>query len=172
MWPDNGNRYCTSDHKRDQVAKLLTKLTRERGGKARILNCMGLRADESPARAKKLPFTRNTRATNGKRTVDDWLPIHDWTEREVWARIAAGGMPHHYAYDLGMPRLSCCFCVFASPSALMIAGYHNRNLLEEYAGAESRMGHTFRHGFTIQSVLDRLQAGEMPPERAQHWLCA
>src|SRR5262252_5332182 len=29
MWPSSTARYCTSDHKRDQVAKLLTQLARE-----------------------------------------------------------------------------------------------------------------------------------------------
>jgi 3'-phosphoadenosine 5'-phosphosulfate sulfotransferase (PAPS reductase)/FAD synthetase len=70
MFPDSGNRFCTSDHKRDQVAPLFTRLVRETGDVARpvrILNCIGLRADESPARSKRVPFLRDARASNGKR---------------------------------------------------------------------------------------------------------
>ena len=49
---------------------------------------MGLRAQESSARAKKAPFERNVRLSNSKRTVDNWLPIHDWTEAQVWDLIS------------------------------------------------------------------------------------
>jgi len=82
MWPSSAARYCTSDHKRAQVYKVLTEIAREIRAAgvpvARILNCMGLRADESPARAKKIPFQRDAMASNGRRSVDAWLPIHDW----------------------------------------------------------------------------------------------
>lgn len=173
MWPDSKNRYCTSDHKRGQVAKVMTKLAREIWDGAgevpypasaarpvHILNCMGLRRDESPKRAKMLPFARNARASNGRRLVDDWLPIHEWTVDQVWARIKASGVEHHRAYDLGMPRLSCCFCVFAPRAALVIAGRHNPQLLDEYIAVERSIGHTFRHGLSIETVRDAIRSGE------------
>ena len=77
------------------------------GPHVHVVNCMGLRAQESSARAKKAPFERNARLSNTKRTVDNWLPIHDWTEAQVWELIRSQGLPYNYAYDLGMPRLSC-----------------------------------------------------------------
>lgn len=162
MWPSSTNRYCTSYMKRDQVPKLITAIVRQLdlGRAARVLNCMGLRAEESPARAKKPAFEVDKRQTNGKRKVDNWLPLHGWTTSDVWNRIKASGVPHHYAYDLGMPRLSCVFCIFASPDALMIAGEHNPELLDEYVALEEKMGHTFRNGFKIGSIKERLAAGE------------
>lgn len=166
MFPDNKNRYCTSDQKRDQVAKLMTKLAQERAdsveGAVKILNCMGLRAGESSARAKKVMFERNTRVSNGKKTVDNWLPIHSWTVEQVWARIDASGVEHHRAYDLGMSRLSCVFCVFASRDALLLAGKHNPELLATYVEVEARIGHTFRKDLSLKSVQDALAAGEQP----------
>lgn len=159
-WPSSKARYCTSDHKRAQVYKLLTKLTAEAqlSRPIRILNCMGLRAAESPARKKKPPFVeRDTLASNGKRHVSQWLPIHDWTTEHVWQRINASGVEHHQAYDLGMSRLSCCFCIFAPAHALMIAGRHNRELLNEYAAVEERIGHTFRLNFSIASIRDAIE---------------
>ncbi len=175
MFPDSGNRYCTSDHKRDPIAKLFTRLVAESGPLGRpirILNCMGLRGQESPARAKKISFEVNKRVSNGKRIVFNWLPLHDWSESEVWARMEAGGLPHHAAYDLGMPRLSCCFCIFATPDALMIAGYYNRNLLRQYVAVEKKHNHTFRNKFSLASILARLDAGEEPPTKAPGWACA
>jgi len=165
MFPDSANRYCTSDQKRDQVAKLHTYLTTgllEMGvtKRVRILNCMGFRAQESSARAKRPVEQVDKRTTNGKREVTNWLPIHAWTLFDVWCRIKASGVKYHYAYDLGMPRLSCCFCIFAPKAALMIAGKHNPELLDKYVALEQKMGHDFRHGFKIESVRDALARGE------------
>ncbi len=167
MWPDNKNRYCTSDQKRDQVAKLITKLATDHltfypksaYGPVRILNCMGLRADESTARAKRQVLTVDARATNGRRTVTTWLPIHDWTLAQVWDRIKASGVRHHPAYDLGMPRLSCVFCIFAPKSALVLAGTHNPDLLDTYVAVEQKIGHTFRQNLSLASVRDAVRNG-------------
>ena len=41
--------------------------------------------------------------------------------------IRRSGVPYHYAYDFGMPRLSCMFCFYAPKSALRLAGSHNRD---------------------------------------------
>jgi 3'-phosphoadenosine 5'-phosphosulfate sulfotransferase (PAPS reductase)/FAD synthetase len=173
MWPDNGNRYCTSDQKRDQVAKLFTYLAgiqaeTIQGRPIRILNCMGLRAQESPKRAKMVESEINKRASSGKRIVENWLPIHKWTTAQVWETIHASGVRYHYAYDLGMPRLSCCFCIFAPENALLLAGKHNRELLSEYVRVEKKIGHTFRNGFAIASIEERLERGEEPGE-IQSW---
>lgn len=166
MWPASKYRYCTSDQKRGQVLKVLTKLAMEarriEKKVVRILNCLGIRAQESSKRATKTPFERNVRAS-GKETVkvvDEYFPIFDWTVDQVWAEIARSGLPHHFAYDLGMTRLSCVFCVFAPKAMLMIAGSHNRELLEEYVAVEARIGHTFRDGFKIADVKDALDRGE------------
>ena len=129
---------------------------------ARILSCMGLRAEESPARAKRPPFDRDPRSSNGRRIVDVWLPIHGWSVQQVWERIRASGVRHHPAYDLGMPRLSCCFCIFSPRAALLLAGKHNPELLAEYVAVERQIGHTFRQELPLASVQEALAAGEEP----------
>jgi 3'-phosphoadenosine 5'-phosphosulfate sulfotransferase (PAPS reductase)/FAD synthetase len=168
-WPDSQNRYCTSDQKRDQVSKLMTALANERAsnGAVTILNCMGLRAEESPVRAKKVALQQDGRNTNSRRNVTTWLPILDWTVDQVWARIRKSGVRHHRAYDLGMGRLSCVFCVFAPKAALMIAGQHNPELLDAYVAVEQQIGHTFRKGFTIESVRTALRTGTPVIEAAE-----
>ena len=163
-------RFCTSDHKRGPVRTLFTRLTKEtmlaRFQRVRILNCMGMRAEESPARAKRPPFERDWNSSNGKRVVDTWLPIHDWTTQEVWQRIRASGVRHHPAYDLGMPRLSCCFCIFSPRSALLLAGKHNPELLAEYVAVEKAIGHTFRMELSLASIQTALAEGENPGQIA------
>ena len=64
----------TRCHKRAQVARLFTWLTARTtpAGRrpVRILSCLGMRAEESPARAKRKPFEQDQRNSNGKRIVD------------------------------------------------------------------------------------------------------
>ncbi|MFJ1757620.1 phosphoadenosine phosphosulfate reductase family protein [Kitasatospora sp. NPDC088134] len=64
MWPSADNRWCTSDFKRGPIRKLITRLVRElraagHVGPVRILNVMGLRADESAARRKLAGFAHD-----------------------------------------------------------------------------------------------------------------
>ena len=174
MWPSSQARYCTSDHKRGPVRTLMTRLTDEirrvnGGAQARILNCMGIRAQESPARAKKVPFGFDKSASNGRRSVDTWFPIFDWSVEDVWACIKRSGVEHHRAYDLGMPRLSCCFCVLAPEAALVLAGQHNRKLLDEYVAVEKKIGHTFRKSLPILKVLEKVEAGEQGEGGVESW---
>lgn len=160
MWPSSKARYCTSDFKRAPIDKLITKLAPGLDRRVRVLNVMGLRAEESPARAKKVAFKVNERRTNGRRHVDDWLPILGLKLGEVWEIIKANALPQHVAYSLGMPRLSCVLCVFSPKSALMLAGKHNIELLREYAAVEKEIGHDFREGFKIAEVLADVLAGK------------
>jgi 3'-phosphoadenosine 5'-phosphosulfate sulfotransferase (PAPS reductase)/FAD synthetase len=165
-FPSPTARFCTSDMKRGPVRTLFTRLTSETPlshfQRVRILNCMGMRAEESPARAKRKPFERDFDSSNGKRIVDTWLPIHGWTVKEVWQRIRQTGVRHHPAYDLGMPRLSCCFCIFSPRSALLLAGKHNPELLAQYVEVEKQIGHTFRKELSLASIQTALAKGEQP----------
>lgn len=180
MWPGPATRYCTSDHKRAQVDRVMTALVAEARAKlgsarpVRVLSARGERAQESRKRAKLLtqgltaPY-RDARASNTRRHVDTWHPILEWTTDEVWAAIRASGLPHHKAYDLGMPRLSCVFCVLANRDALLVAGHHNPGLLDEYVRVERAIGHTFQQGRTIESIRDAVRAGERPAGRVASW---
>lgn len=180
-WPSSTARYCTSDHKRGQVSTLFTKLVREERASrrralhcaefpaVRILNCMGHRAQESPKRAKMQPVEVDRRHTNGMREVTIWRPLLSWTVEQVWDQIRRSGVEHHYAYDLGMPRLSCVFCIFSPKNALLLAGKHNPELLSEYVEVERQIGHTFRKDFRIAEVQTDLLAG-VEPGRIQDWV--
>jgi 3'-phosphoadenosine 5'-phosphosulfate sulfotransferase (PAPS reductase)/FAD synthetase len=166
MWPGYSTRYCTADHKRAQVLKLITRLGRE--GATRILNCMGLRAEESTGRRKKKPFQPRSLGSTKRRTVDLWLPIQSWSLDEVWERNRQAGTRHHPAYDVGMPRLSCCFCIYAPKPALVLAGKHNPELLNEYVAVEQRIGHKFTLKVSMAEVKQAVDCGE-PVGNIQSW---
>lgn len=165
-WPSSTTRYCTSDFKRGPALRALTALDRRIRpvwkAHIRLLNVFGFRAEESPARAKKVVLETNKRASNKSRHVDDWLPIHDWTEKEVWEDIKASGIRHHRAYDIGMPRLSCVFCIFAPKAALVIAGRDKPELLQEYVDLEAEIDHTFRQDLTLAEVQEAVNRGDEP----------
>jgi 3'-phosphoadenosine 5'-phosphosulfate sulfotransferase (PAPS reductase)/FAD synthetase len=165
-FPSPTARFCTSDMKRGPVMTIFTRLaerSRQQGFPVcRILNCLGKRAQESPARARRPPFAPNPVASNGRRWVDDWLPLHAWTVEQVWDRIRASGVRHHPAYDLGMPRLSCCFCIFSPRSALLLAGKHNPEFLAEYVAVEKQIGHRFRQELPLADIQAALRRGEEP----------
>ena len=160
MWPDAARRYCTSDLKRAPVHRLMTRLASEQRAagitrrRVRILNVLGLRAQESAKRALMAPFSHDERATNQTvRLVDEWLPIHSWAPGQVWARIAQAGTRPHPVYAAGMPRLSCRFCVLASRSALVLAARLDPDGAERRARMEERMGHTFRNGLSLREII-------------------
>jgi 3'-phosphoadenosine 5'-phosphosulfate sulfotransferase (PAPS reductase)/FAD synthetase len=167
MWPSSGQRYCTSDMKRTPGHRVVTMLSREAAGD--VLYIKGFRAEESPARAKAPVFAKLDKLCTKTRTVMEWLPIHTWTEAQVWADIKASGVPYHSAYALGMPRLSCMFCIFAPKAALMIAGKHNPEMLQKYVDVEREIGHTFQNGRSIESIQQAIAAGEEVPAMNGAW---
>jgi 3'-phosphoadenosine 5'-phosphosulfate sulfotransferase (PAPS reductase)/FAD synthetase len=169
MWPDAARRYCTSDMKRGPVRKLMTRLAAEQraagvaGRQVRILNVMGLRAQESRSRAKMAPFRFDEDASNQSvRHVDEWLPILAWHVTEVWARIARAGTRPHPVYAQGMPRLSCQFCVLASRSALIRAAQINPSGAADRAAREARMDHSFRQDLSMADIIAAAEAAPGP----------
>jgi 3'-phosphoadenosine 5'-phosphosulfate sulfotransferase (PAPS reductase)/FAD synthetase len=127
-----------------------------------------MRAEESPERARLDPFCLNERETNSRREVWTWLPIHEWDVKDVWKSIRATGVPYHYAYDFGMPRLSCVFCFYAPRAALMLAGKHNMELLARYVEVEKRIGHRFRKDLSLTEVANSNEADELT-EAVSDW---
>lgn len=141
QFPSPSNRQCTSDLKRDPIAKEIRRLCNERGF-TKVLNCMGLRAQESPARSKKETFRINKRQTNGKRDWYEWLPIHELTTTEVFQVIKEAGQKPFWTYAEGLTRKSCTFCIMSSKEDLCIAAKLRPDLLEKYDELEKRHGRT------------------------------
>ena len=103
---------------------------------------MGLRGEESSARAKKTVFQYKPKLSAKHRQQYEWLPIHDWLIGQVWDTIEAEGQKRHYAYDLGMSRLSCKFCIMSNDSDLKIAGENDPVLAQKYTDWEEKTGYT------------------------------
>ena len=145
MWPSPAYRQCTSDLKRGPIEVAIRgylKCHPEFGGL--IVNCMGLRAEESPARSNQVAFRFNKRNSKAGREWYDWLPIHNWLVDRVFTEIAQSGQVPHWAYSRGMSRLSCCFCIMSNKADLITAARHNPSLYARVVETEKRMGHTLQ----------------------------
>jgi 3'-phosphoadenosine 5'-phosphosulfate sulfotransferase (PAPS reductase)/FAD synthetase len=116
-WPSKKQRWCTSDFKRGPGARIITALTKGKKN-CNVLYVFGFRSDESPERSKKQVLKQNKRQSTLTRKVYEWLPIHHWSTERVWNVIRENHLPYHFAYDLGMPRLSCVFCIFRKDFSL------------------------------------------------------
>ena len=143
LWPSSAARWCTSDFKAGPIQRELRRYLKAHprfGG--RLVNAMGMRAEESPARARKAPWRRNDRMSVAGREVFDWLPVFDLSTADVFRVIRDAGQSPHWAYAAGMTRLSCSFCILASRADLRRAAELRPDLYRAYAELERRIGHT------------------------------
>ncbi|WGO96430.1 phosphoadenosine phosphosulfate reductase family protein (plasmid) [Pseudomonas viciae] len=139
-WPSASTRQCTSDLKRGPIQREVRRYAKANGFKT-IVNCLGLRAQESPGRAKRAVFSRMG-ISNSVLTWYEWLPIHDMRTTEVFSAIEGAGQEPHYAYALGNDRLSCVFCIMASKPDLRNGRIERPELFEQYVALEQRTGYT------------------------------
>lgn len=154
MFPSPSYRQCTSDLKRDPIDKFVRNFLKDQGKKL-VVNCMGLRAQESPARAKKVPFKTNKRNSKAGRECYDWLPIFDWTTKEVFDRIKQAGQKPFWTYGQGMKRKSCRFCIMACKSDLQIAAKLAPKAWQEMVELEKSLG-----GYTVfqgETLTEKIQ---------------
>ncbi|MGW1275573.1 phosphoadenosine phosphosulfate reductase domain-containing protein [Streptomyces tsukubensis] len=160
-FPSASARWCTSDLKRGPIRKLITRLVAELGDlgrPARILNCLGQRAAESAPRARLATVEIDRPASNSRRHITTWRPIHGWTDAMVWKEIARSGLPYHEAYDWGMSRLSCSFCVLGCEADVVLAARLRPRKAAEYAAVEKTVGTDFKHGLSMRQIIERARA--------------
>ena len=142
-FPSPSVQWCTSSTKRGPIERELRHYLKAHprfGG--RLVNAMGMRAEESAARARKLPWKRSDRNSRAGRSWFDWLPVFGITEAQVFDVIRDSGQSPHWAYAAGMSRLSCSFCILASRADLSRATELRPGLYRRYAELEQRIGHT------------------------------
>lgn len=164
-WPSSSARWCTSDVKRGPIWTLFTRLAGELshlGRPVRILNCIGQRAAESDNRAKLAPVEIDRSASNGKRHITTWRPIHAWSDADVWREIARSGLPYHEAYDWGNRRLSCMFCVLGCTGDLVNAARRVPEMATAYAETEVTVETDFKKGLSMREIIRR--AAELDAE--------
>jgi DNA sulfur modification protein DndC len=158
-FPSSAHRQCTSDLKRNPIYKFIRNDMKRRGAVLAV-NCMGLRAAESPARAKKETLKINATLSKAGRTVHEYLPLHHYTDAEVFAAIAGAGQKPFWAYAAGNKRLSCVFCIMGCDNDLRNGARQRPDLYRKYLNLEAETGWTMFNG---QSLRERVEGkGELP----------
>ena len=148
MFPSPSTRQCTSDLKRNPIATWTGRNVKH----PVIINCMGLRAEESPSRKKKKMLTRNKSQSNGKRTIWDYLPIHKWTEQEVYAYLEKHSIPLHPVYSY-LKRFSCQVCIYNSITDLQAIKKHNPKAIETISALEQKINFSMRPDGFLKDLL-------------------
>lgn len=150
-WPSSATRQCTSDLKRGPIAREARRFAAAEGFNL-VVNCMGFRSEESPARAKRAVVSEVTRNCTKTRQWFDFLPIQEWSAQDVFQAIADAGQEPHRAYDarlidgtwttFGNDRLSCVFCIMASARDIANGARAYPELAQRYMELEQRTGYT------------------------------
>jgi DNA sulfur modification protein DndC len=151
-WPSPKHRQCTSDLKRGPIQKFIRAEMKRRGSLLAI-NAMGLRAEESSARAKRPDWQLNKMLSKAGREVYDWSPIHDWSTAKVFNTISDYGQSPFWAYAKGNERLSCVFCIMGCEGDLRNGAEQNPELARKYIELEERTGYTM---FASGSLAEKL----------------
>jgi 3'-phosphoadenosine 5'-phosphosulfate sulfotransferase (PAPS reductase)/FAD synthetase len=139
-WPSKGQCSGTSDLKRDPIAKVIRRLSRETGRKL-IVECVGRRGLESPRRMRKVVESCKLVDTAAGREWYKIDPIADWDLDTVKATIADAGRKLHATYTKhGFSRMSCCLCVMGSKSDTNIAAKLRPVLFAKYVAVELFVG--------------------------------
>lgn len=158
-WPSPQYRQCTSDLKRGPIEKAIRHHIKDNGLNGIVVNCMGLRAQESCTRAKAIPFKKNERNSKAGREWYDWLPIFTWTKDDVILSVKKAGQQLHWAYA-HVSRLSCVFCIMGNRADLTAAATLNPELYAAYVAKEKEIGKTlFAHrkdGEVVQTGLEQI----------------
>jgi 3'-phosphoadenosine 5'-phosphosulfate sulfotransferase (PAPS reductase)/FAD synthetase len=152
-WPSAAYRQCTSDLKRNPIQKYMRHEMKRRGATLAI-NAMGLRAEESSARAKRFVFGLNAAMSKAGRTVYDWNPIHHWSTAEVFNCIRQFGQEPFHAYADGNERLSCVFCIMGCKGDLRNGARQRPELAAKYIKLERSTGYgVFGKDDTLEARL-------------------
>lgn len=151
-WPSSAQRQCTSDLKRGPIHKFIRHDMKKRGKKL-ALNCTGIRAEESPSRAKKQPLKLNATLSVAGREVYEYMPIHHLTTEQVFNIIKEAGQVPFWAYQKNR-RLSCVFCIMGCENDLQHGAEQRPDLYQKYLALEEKTGWTMFNGRSLRERVE------------------
>lgn len=101
-FPSRRAQFCTEELKVLPITKQVLLSMLKQG---QVLQWIGVRAEESAARAKQPRFNRDE---SGSML---WRPIFRWTVDDVWKQHAKHGLAPNPLYANGMGRVGCMPCI-------------------------------------------------------------
>jgi len=142
-WSSASQRFCTSELKSQIIARAIR--TRHPAGP--VVSAVGIRREESAARARMPVAKRDERLNRARGIGLTWNALIHWQRAEVLDYIRSRGDVLHEAYRIyGSSRVSCAFCVLASLADLQAAArcVDNMAILREIVELEVRSTFSFQ----------------------------
>lgn len=152
-------RQCTSDLKRGPIERFIRSLPNRV-----IVNCLGIRAEESHSRSREKAWSLNDALTTRTRSVYNRLPIFEETERDILEWHWRTGTPRRPVYvpefykdgTTGgyLRRFSCRLCIFASDKDVAAVAAHDPEAFALVSDLEKRIGFTMKPGTSLVEILE------------------
>jgi 3'-phosphoadenosine 5'-phosphosulfate sulfotransferase (PAPS reductase)/FAD synthetase len=175
MFPSAQYRQCTSDLKRGPIEKFIRSLPHKV-----IVNCMGIRSEESNPRSRLSPLTPNEALSTRQRMVHNWLPIFDRTLSDVLAwhwvnaiRLHPVYVPEYHKDGTSggyLRRFSCRVCIFSTDADLAAINLHDRDAFDAVASLERKLKFTMRPGASLVQIVET-HASKQAEEARQQSFC-
>jgi 3'-phosphoadenosine 5'-phosphosulfate sulfotransferase (PAPS reductase)/FAD synthetase len=140
-FPSVKARFCTTELKLKPLRSWVMKAMESGLIPQDVIMACGVRADESPSRAK-LPEWQDS---DDFFCLPQWRPIISWTADDVFAIHKKYGIEPNPLYKLGMRRVGCMPCIMTSLVELAEIGKRFPEVIEKCAEAEAEAEAAFDH---------------------------
>lgn len=157
MFPSRLRRYCTEDLKVRPMAAYLATLNDP-------VNVLGIRADESQARAK-LPEWEQWAAGD----CDVWRPLLRWTVDDVIAIHRKHNVVPNPLYFKGAERVGCFPCIFARKEEVRKVAELMPERIDEIRALESEVTEARGESRTFFHGRAHLHGGDATIDQAVEW---
>lgn len=133
--PSAKARFCTQELKIFPILRYLDSIR----DKYEIHNYVGIRAEESPARAKmpEVNFDLDFLGT--------WIhrPLLSWSAADVFKKLKEHSIEPNPLYKLGMKRVGCKVCIFSNLQDMKQIIKHFPETIDEIRRMEDQLGSTY-----------------------------
>jgi 3'-phosphoadenosine 5'-phosphosulfate sulfotransferase (PAPS reductase)/FAD synthetase len=162
-FPATKTRFCTDETK---LVPMMHHKQPLLGQGIPIIDWIGERADESPARAKKRPI-QSKRHSNGTRQIS-YRPVFRWSAADVFAISKRHGLRHNPLYTMGMSRVGCSTCIMVRKRELRSWAMRFPAEVERVRQWERLVGLVSRRTATLGTPASLLAAAMVPGDRDDH----
>lgn len=135
MFPSKRRRWCTELLKVVPIREFMRGL----GEDARIVSVVGIRAEESEARARYPEWEPHPPGMSGL-DVETWRPLLAWPFADVVAIHKRHGLAPNPLYLWGAERVGCWPCVYARKSEIELIARRDPERIRRLRVLEQRVG--------------------------------
>jgi 3'-phosphoadenosine 5'-phosphosulfate sulfotransferase (PAPS reductase)/FAD synthetase len=149
-FPSPASRWCTRKLKMDEIRRYIA--ANRSMFSSELIVVTGIRADESPARAKMGAWRLDDHLTTKNQMVKFWAPCLELTEVGVKEYVTANGLPLHPCYQFSR-RANCWNCFFAPNHSVRAYAEMHPELWEKACIAEDEIRFKWKDGFAINDLM-------------------